>query len=95
VGLIRGDKLYQTTASNDMGAFVALAFERPRDFTGLELEIAESELINPEAATAEGQHMILAIISSSENIAQFDRYREISRRLTLARGLREEQAGEV
>ena len=28
----------------------ALAFERPKDFVGLELEIAGSELTNPEAA---------------------------------------------
>jgi len=45
--------------------------------------------------TAEGQHMILAIISSSENIAQLDRYREISRQLALARGLSDEQAREL
>jgi uncharacterized protein YbjT (DUF2867 family) len=47
---IRGDKPYQTIATDDIGAFVALAFERPRDFLGLELEIAGSELTNPEAA---------------------------------------------
>ena len=47
---IRGDKLYQTIAVEDIGAFAALAFERPKEFTGLELEIAGSELTNPEAA---------------------------------------------
>ena len=47
---IRADKPYQTIASEDIGAFAALAFERPRDFIGLELEIAGSELTNPEAA---------------------------------------------
>ncbi len=47
---IRADKPYQTIANDDIGAFVALAFERPRDFIGLELEIAGSELTNPEAA---------------------------------------------
>jgi len=47
---IRGDKPYQTIATDDIGAFVALAFERPKDFIGLELEIAGSELTNPEAA---------------------------------------------
>ena len=47
---IRGDKPYQTIASSDIGAFVALAFERPREFIGAALEIAGSELTNPEAA---------------------------------------------
>jgi len=47
---IRGDKPYQTIATDDIGAFVALAFERPNDFVGWELEIAGSELTNPEAA---------------------------------------------
>jgi len=47
---IRADKPYQTIASEDIGAFAALAFERARDFIGLELEIAGSELTNPEAA---------------------------------------------
>lgn len=47
---IRGDKQYQTIAAQDIGAFVALAFERPEEFIGLELEIAGSELTNPETA---------------------------------------------
>lgn len=47
---IRADKPYQTIATDDIGAFVALAFERPKDFIGLELEIAGSELTNLEAA---------------------------------------------
>jgi uncharacterized protein YbjT (DUF2867 family) len=47
---IRGDKPYQTIATDDIGAFVALAFERPNDFLGQELEIAGSELTNLEAA---------------------------------------------
>ena len=47
---IRADKPYQTIASSDIGAFVALAFERPREFIGEALEIAGSELTNPEAA---------------------------------------------
>src|SRR6516162_1086422 len=46
---IRGNKAYQTIATDDIGAFVALAFERPKDFMGLELEIAGSELTNLEA----------------------------------------------
>jgi uncharacterized protein YbjT (DUF2867 family) len=47
---VRADKAYQTIATDDIGAFAALAFERPKDFIGLELEIAGSELTNIEAA---------------------------------------------
>lgn len=47
---IRGDKPYQTIATDDIGAFVALAFDRPEEFMGKELEIAGSELTNLEAA---------------------------------------------
>ena len=47
---IRADKPYQTIAAADIGSFVALAFERPREFIGIELEIAGSELTNLEAA---------------------------------------------
>ena len=47
---IRGDKRYQTIAVEDIGAFVALAFKRPKEFIGTALEIAGSELTNPEAA---------------------------------------------
>jgi uncharacterized protein YbjT (DUF2867 family) len=47
---IRGDKSYQTIANDDIGSFVALAFERPKEFIGMELEIAGSELTNLEAA---------------------------------------------
>lgn len=50
VDAVRGDKPYQTIATNDIGAFVALAFERPTEFIGKELEIAGSELANSEAA---------------------------------------------
>jgi len=46
---IRADKPYQTIATDDIGAFVALAFERPEQFIGKELEIAGSELTNAEA----------------------------------------------
>jgi uncharacterized protein YbjT (DUF2867 family) len=47
---IRADKPYQTIASDDIGGFVAQAFERPREFIDLELEIAGSELTSPQAA---------------------------------------------
>src|SRR5215472_11575876 len=45
---IRADKPYQTIATDDIGAFVALAFERPDQLLGKELEIAGSELTNPQ-----------------------------------------------
>ena len=47
---IRGDKPYQTIAVDNIGAFGALAFDRPKDFIGLALEIAGSELTNVQAA---------------------------------------------
>ncbi len=47
---VRGDKPYQTIAADDIGGFAALAFERPKDFIGMELEIAGSELTNIQAA---------------------------------------------
>jgi uncharacterized protein YbjT (DUF2867 family) len=47
---VRADKPYQTIAADDIGAFVALAFERPDEFIGRGLEIAGSELTNPQAA---------------------------------------------
>lgn len=50
VDALRGDKPYQTIATDDIGAFVALACEHPKEFIGLELEIAGSELTNLDAA---------------------------------------------
>jgi len=47
---VRPEKTYQTIASDDIGAFAALAFARPAEFIGIELEIAGSELTNPQAA---------------------------------------------
>src|SRR5262249_40876699 len=46
---VRGDKPFQTIATDDIGAFVALAFERPKEFIGIELEIAGSELTTLQA----------------------------------------------
>jgi len=47
---IRGDKAYQTIASDDIGGFVAIAFEHPKEVIGEAIEIAGSELTNIEAA---------------------------------------------
>ena len=52
---IRADKAYQTIAVDDIGAFVALAFERPKEFIGAEIEIAGSELTNAQAAEVFGR----------------------------------------
>lgn len=45
--------------------------------------------------TAEGQTMILAVISAPENLRQLERYRETSRRLALVRCLNDEQARQL
>ncbi|KPK75577.1 MAG: hypothetical protein AMJ79_10885 [Phycisphaerae bacterium SM23_30] len=42
-------------------------------------------------ATSEGRRMKYAVISSAENMAQLDRYKDINRRLSLVRGLNEGQ----
>jgi uncharacterized protein YbjT (DUF2867 family) len=47
---IRADQPYQTIAADDIGGWVALAFARPKEFIGVALEIAGSELTNPQAA---------------------------------------------
>ncbi len=47
---VRADKPYQTIAVDDIGAFVALAFDRPKELIEQALEIAGSELTNPQAA---------------------------------------------
>jgi uncharacterized protein YbjT (DUF2867 family) len=47
---VRGDKEYQMIATRDIGGFVQLAFERPGEFIGMELEIAGSALTPNESA---------------------------------------------
>ena len=47
---IRGDKPYQTIATDDIGAYAALTFERPNEMIGEEIEIAGSELSIVQAA---------------------------------------------
>jgi hypothetical protein len=46
---VKADKPYQTIATEDIDKFVALAFARPEEFFGTELEIAGSELTNRQA----------------------------------------------
>ena len=45
--------------------------------------------------TAEGRDQLMAIVTSPENHANLDEYREISARLALARGVTEEEAREL
>ncbi|HTM04708.1 MAG TPA: M14 metallopeptidase family protein [Vicinamibacterales bacterium] len=42
--------------------------------------------------TEEGRHQWMAVITAPENVAQLDRYRDISRRLSLAQDVDDEQA---
>ena len=42
--------------------------------------------------TSEGKRMMYAVISSEANMARLDRYKEISRRLSLVRGVSEDEA---
>ena len=55
---------------------------------------AESDRVRLVAIgeTAEGRTQWMAIVSSPENLARLDRYRDISRRLALAEGLTDDQA---
>jgi len=47
---LRPEKHHQSIATDDIGAFVALAFDRPKEFIGMELEIAGSELTPRQTA---------------------------------------------
>jgi uncharacterized protein YbjT (DUF2867 family) len=47
---VKKHRPYQMIAVWDIGGFVQLAFERPEEFIGMELEIAGSALTNPENA---------------------------------------------
>ena len=49
-------------------------------------------IVRDIGTTAEGRPMLMAIISSPQNIRDLDRYREISRRLALAEGLTDDEA---
>jgi hypothetical protein len=55
---------------------------------------AESDrmVLREIGTTAEGRTMLMAIVSSPENLRDLERYRDISRRLALAEGLTDDQA---
>lgn len=55
IGILQGKfvqpvRANKPVATDDIGGFVALVFERPRDSMGLELEITGSELTSIDAA---------------------------------------------
>ncbi|HEX2988577.1 MAG TPA: NmrA/HSCARG family protein [Chloroflexota bacterium] len=52
---VRPSKTVQLIAVEDIAAFVALAFERPEEFIGKELEIAGEELTMPQQAEIIGR----------------------------------------
>ena len=45
--------------------------------------------------SSEGRTMIFSVISSEENMAKLDHYKELSKRLSLVRGLADEEAGSL
>lgn len=47
---IRPDKSLQMLASEDLGVFVTMAFEKPNDFIGKAIELAGDEMTMPQAA---------------------------------------------
>ncbi|HET7039057.1 MAG TPA: M14 family zinc carboxypeptidase, partial [Gemmatimonadales bacterium] len=55
---------------------------------------AESDrmVVREIGRTAEGRTMLMAIVSSPENVRNLDRYRDVSRRLALAEGLTDDEA---
>ncbi len=55
---------------------------------------AESDrmIVQSIGKTAEGRDQLMAIITAPENFKKLDRYKEISRRLSLAEGLTDDQA---
>jgi len=63
----------------------------------LELLAGESGRIRVFAmgTTTEGRSMKYAVISSEENMAELEKYREISRKLSLSRGVSEEEAARL
>jgi hypothetical protein len=49
-------------------------------------------VVNQIGTTAEGRPMMLAVISSEENLRQLDRWKDIARRLAMAEGLSDQEA---
>jgi hypothetical protein len=75
-----GDDFYLATYEDSLGYFRKLAASSNR-----------IKLVNV-GKTTQGRDWFIAFISDPENLAQLDHYKDVSRRLAVARGISEEQA---
>ena len=75
-----GDDFYLATYEDSLGYFRKLAAASNR-----------IKLVDV-GKTTQGRDWWIAFISDPENLAQLDHYKDVSRRLALARGITEEQA---
>ena len=75
-----GDDFYLATYDDALGYFRKLAASSNR------IKLAQV------GKTTQGRDWYIAFISSPENLAQFDHYKDVSRRLAVARGISEAQA---
>lgn len=75
-----GDDFYLATYDDALGYFQKLAASSDK-----------VKLVNV-GKTTQGRDWYVAFISTPQNLAQLDHYKDVSRRLALARGLTEEQA---
>jgi Zinc carboxypeptidase len=75
-----GDDFYLATYEDSLGYFRKLAASSNR-----------IKLVNVGKST-QGRDWFIAFISDPENLAQLDHYKDVSRRLAVARGISEEQA---
>ena len=75
-----GDDFYLATYEDSLGYFRKLAAASNR------IKLVEV------GKTTQGRDWFIAFISNPENLAQLDHYKEVSRRLALARGVSDEQA---
>jgi len=75
-----GDDFYLATYEDALGYFRKLAASSKR------IKLVEV------GKTTQGRDWYIAFISDPENLAQLDHYKDVSRRLAVARGISEEQA---
>jgi hypothetical protein len=78
-----GDDYFLATYTELMAYWETLAQESPR------------MVLDTIGTSAEGRPQLMAILTSPENHANLDRYKEISRRLALAEGLTDEEARQL
>jgi len=77
-----------------MGKDMIYAVISSADFKILEENSNRIKLFNM-GKTSMGKDMIYAVISSADNLAQLDKYKQIIRRLSLAKGLSPQQAAQL